>query len=235
MHDEKSLAIKVSELSYRYSKALADALYIPHWQVCEGERIFLQGASGIGKTTLLQLLCGLKVGGGELCITGVDTNKLSRNKRDRFRARHIGMVFQQFNLIPYLSMTDNVVLAASLAGRTRGAKLRACSLLEQVGLPQTLWKQAAETLSIGQQQRVAIARALINTPPVLLLDEPTSALDDANQLMFMGVLQEHLDQNPTTTVVFVSHDSRLESYFDKSVALSELSSRRVSSEEISNG
>lgn len=218
-----NLAIEISSLVYRYPKAKVNALEVHLLQVAKGEHIFLQGASGSGKSTLLQLLCGLRCGTGELRIAGTNIGKLSQAKRDRFRARHIGMVFQQFNLIPYLSAVDNVVLAANLAGFGNGAKERAEELIGQVGMSQTIWKQAASSLSIGQQQRVAIVRALINSPDILLLDEPTSALDEENQTLFMTILQSHLTLNPATTVVFVSHDTRLSSFFNRSVNLSDIS------------
>jgi len=231
----RHLSIDVSSLVYRYPKAKTDTLRIQRWQVPRGEHIFLQGASGSGKSTLLQLLCGLRVGSGELCIAGKKIGELTPAKRDRFRACHIGMVFQQFNLIPYLSAVDNVTIAARLARLGTDAKERAERLLDQVGLPQNVWKQAAEILSIGQQQRVAIARALINSPDILLLDEPTSALDEANQKLFMKLLLQHLDRNPATTIVFVSHDARLKSYFERSVKLSDISTCAVPPEENSGG
>jgi len=203
-------AIEVSSLIYRYPKAEVDTLHIQKWRVLPGEHIFLQGASGSGKSTLLQLLCGLRVGSGLLCLAGTKIGELKQAKRDRFRARHIGMVFQQFNLIPYLSAVDN---------------------LDQVGLQKPIWKQTANSLSIGQQQRVAIARALINSPNLLLLDEPTSALDEANQTLFMRALLQHLDLNPTTTVIFVSHDTSLSSHFKRLINLSDISTRALPLEE----
>lgn len=218
------LAIAAHDLEFHYSNASSAVLSIPKWHVATGERLFLQGASGTGKSTLLQLLCGLRVGTGELLVAGANFNTLSVSKRDAFRARHVGVVFQQFNLIPYLSMLDNVVLSASLAGGTYSVSTRrAKELLDKVGLSQDLWRQPADTLSIGQQQRVAIARALINTPKVLLLDEPTSALDEDNQIRFMEVLLHHLQAHVTTTI-FVSHDARLAKHFDRTVALADLSS-----------
>jgi len=216
-------AIEITSLAYRYPKAEVNTLQVPEWRVAIGERMFLQGSSGSGKTTLLQLLCGLRVGVGQLAIIGTKIGELPPAKRDRFRSRHIGVVFQQFNLIPYLSAVDNVVLAASLAGLSKDAEYRAKQLLENVGLSRGEYKHAAGSLSIGQQQRVAIARALINSPDILLLDEPTSALDDHNQSLFMQTLLHHLESHPNTTVVFVSHDVRLASNFDRSVSLSDIS------------
>lgn len=218
------LAICAKALTFRYSGAFDPVISIPDWQVAVGERVFLQGASGSGKSTLLQLLCGLQIGKGKLSVAETELSQLSTAKRDRFRAQNIGMVFQQFNLIPYLSSLDNVVLAASLAGRAGAASTElARSLLNDTGLELKLWKHRADILSIGQQQRVAIARALINSPQILLFDEPTSALDDVNRNLFMQVLTQHLGAHTDTTAIFVSHDTRLASYFDKSIALSDLS------------
>lgn len=216
-------AIDIASLEYRYPKSEVDALHVQQWRVLPGEHVFLKGESGSGKSTLLQLLCGLRVGAGQLAVLGTALHKLTQSKRDRFRSQHIGMVFQQFNLIPYLSAVDNVALAATLAGQGKHANERAEELLGHVGLLTSASKQTANTLSIGQQQRVAIARALINSPEILLLDEPTSALDDHNQTMFMDTLMHHLDLNPATSVVFVSHDAKLASYFGKTTYLSDIS------------
>lgn len=228
--NKQTLAIEVSSFAYRYPKTNVDALQIKQWQVPAGERVFLRGVSGSGKSTLLQLLCGLRVGSGKLLIAGNEFSKQTQIERDRFRSRHIGMVFQQFNLIPYLSALDNVTLAANLAGLSHGAIARAEQLLAQVGLQKSTWTQTANTLSIGQQQRIAISRALINSPELLLLDEPTSALDGANQDLFMMTLMHHLDLNPNTTVIFVSHDERLESYFERSIHLTDISTNVLSTE-----
>lgn len=221
-------AIYAKALKFAYSNNLEPAIDIPDWKVAVGERIFLQGASGMGKSTLLKLLCGLHTGAGKLNVAGVELAALSTAKRDNFRAQNIGMVFQQFNLIPYLSSLDNVLLASSLVcGGGNPPKELARSLLNDTGLEPKFWQQSANTLSIGQQQRVAIARALINSPPILLFDEPTSALDDVNSNRFMRVLSRHLEEHADTTVIFVSHDTRLAPYFDHLITLSELSNDRV--------
>ncbi|MDZ7924361.1 MAG: ATP-binding cassette domain-containing protein [Marinagarivorans sp.] len=225
---KRPLAICANALSFTYSNSLDPIVQIPKWQVVVGERVFLQGASGMGKSTLLQLLCGLRIGSGKLSVEGVELAQLSAAKRDRFRAQNIGVVFQQFNLIPYLSSLDNILLAASLAGRANAqTKALAQSLLSDTGLAPKLWQQRADTLSIGQQQRIAIARALINSPSLLLFDEPTSALDEVNRNLFMQMLSTYIEGHKNTTVIFVSHDTRLASYFDSSIALSELSSGRA--------
>lgn len=225
---DSNLAICAKDMTFSFSKNLDPVIQISDWQVAVGERLFLKGASGMGKSTLLKLLCGLHIGSGKLSVANVELATLSPAKRDRFRAQNIGMVFQQFNLIPYLSSLDNVLLAASLAHRVdKPLKELAQSLLNDTGLESKLWQQPADTLSIGQQQRVAIARALINSPPILLFDEPTSALDDVNRDRFMHVLAQYLEAHTETTAIFVSHDSRLASYFNRSVALSDLSNTYV--------
>lgn len=217
-----NLAIDARELEFRYRASEEAIIRIANWQVPAGTRLFLHGASGAGKSTLLRLLSGLLTANGKLEVAGTELNKLSSGQRDHFRARHIGMVFQQFNLLPYLSCLDNVVLAASLVGRSRAEALaQAKKLLNQVGLPATLWRQTSHTLSIGQQQRVAIVRALINKPEILLLDEPTSALDEDNRQGFIAALLQHLEDHPAT-VIFVSHDLRLASHFDHHLSLSTL-------------
>lgn len=232
-------AIDVNDASFSYpaigasSSERSPAIHVPSWQVSCGERLFLHGPSGSGKSTLLKLLCRLKIGQGQVRILGTALGELSTAKRDRFRANNIGMVFQQFNLVPYLSMLENVTLASYLANVRLTQKeivQRAASLLEQVGLPQTSWQQAAGALSIGQQQRVAIARALINSPRLLLLDEPTSALDDSNQSLFIQTLLDHADCYPNTTIIFVSHNQRLATYFERSVHLSDIALGRQCSE-----
>ena len=220
--------IDASSLHYRYPKTKNDVLAIERWQVLRGQHLFLQGASGSGKSTLLQLLCGLRVGSGELSIADTKIAQLNQAKRNRFRAKHIGVVFQHFNLIPYLSALDNIMLAASLSGQSNEALIQAEHLLDQMGLASVTWHQSTHELSVGQQQRVAIARALINSPELLLLDEPTSALDEDNQARFMETLVEHLTQQPNTAVIFVSHDSRLATYFDQSVHMSNICSHMPS-------
>lgn len=225
MHKQSNpeLAIQAKNLEFKYQDNQLPVLSIAEWQVKSGERLFLHGASGTGKSTLLQLLCGLRVAQGDLTVAGVNLSELSEGKRNKFRVDNIGIVFQQFNLIPYLSMQDNIVLASALAGKSYAkAESKAQALLESVGLAKNLWSQSADSLSIGQQQRVAIARALINNPQILLLDEPTSALDEENQQRFMQVLQQHLQEH-STTAIFVSHDMRLASHFDRSVSLADIS------------
>ncbi|MDX3774347.1 ABC transporter ATP-binding protein [Chromatiaceae bacterium AAb-1] len=199
-------------------------LEIAALQLEAGQHLFIQGASGSGKTTLLNLLAGVSVvKQGELWINGQPLHQLSAGKRDRLRAEDIGVVFQQLNLIPYLSVLDNVLLSAHFAGQ-RGISVRARAeeLLTRLGLTKVLWQQRASQLSIGQQQRVAIARALLTQPALLIADEPTSALDADNRDAFMQVLLSEADLCGTT-VIFVSHDRALRHYFSSQLNMKQLS------------
>lgn len=146
---------------------------------------------------------------------------MSGGQRDKWRAQHIGVVFQQFNLIPYLSALDNIKLAAQFAGRSRHARQHADQLLEALGIQARLHRQPAGQLSIGQQQRVAIARAMINQPELLIVDEPTSALDKQNRDTFMALLLEQVSENQTA-LVFVSHDETLAHHFQRHESLMQI-------------
>lgn len=214
-------ALSLRDVKYVYHHAQQAVLDIPHWQVEKGARVFLRGASGSGKSTLLNLLAGmLRVNEGDLQVAGTRLADLSARQRDRFRAKHIGVVFQQFNLIPYLSVMDNVLLAANFAsGLSSETENRAKTLFKQLNLPESLFQQKALALSIGQQQRVAIVRAMLNEPDILLVDEPTSALDADNRDAFMKLLLNVVNTQQAT-LVFVSHDLSLSGYFDSVVELS---------------
>jgi putative ABC transport system ATP-binding protein len=196
-------------------------------QVARGEAVFLHGPSGCGKSTLLSLLAGVLVPReGTVALAGQDWRALPAARRDAFRADHVGYIFQQFNLLPYLSALDNVLLgcrfsclragrATALAG-SAGAHARA--LLEHVGLSGSFWQRGARELSVGQQQRVAAARALVGRPDLVIADEPTSALDAALRDGFMALLLGEC-RAAGSTLVFVSHDERLAARFDRSVSL----------------
>jgi len=166
---------------------------------------------------------------GTVSLLGTPWASLSGARRDAFRADHVGYIFQQFNLLPYLSVLDNVLLPCRFSGLRRqramaaagSPQAAAAALLQRVGLNQELWARAASQLSVGQQQRVAAARALIGQPELVIADEPTSALDSALRDSFMALLlQQCLDTG--TTLVFVSHDERLAPLFDSSLALQQI-------------
>lgn len=190
--------------------------------------MFLHGPSGGGKSTLLGLLSGVLLPRtGSVSLLGTRWSDLSGARRDAFRADHLGYIFQQFNLLPYLSVLDNVLLPcrfsalrrqrASQEGGSPGAAAR--DLLRRVCLAEGLWARPAAQLSVGQQQRVAAARALIGRPELVIADEPTSALDAALRDSFMDLLLDACLVSGST-LVFVSHDERLAALFDERLSLS---------------
>lgn len=215
------MVVSVQDLSFHYCNTSKPVLEIPQWSAQSGERVFLHGPSGTGKSTLLNLLAGILLPDtGTIDILGKCINTLSGSQRDKWRARHIGVVFQQFNLIPYLDPLDNIKLAAHFGG-TANASDRADKLLTALGIDKALHHHPAAQLSIGQQQRVAIARALINQPELLIVDEPTSALDARNRDAFMSLLLEQVGLHQTV-LVFVSHDLALAKAFSRVESLADI-------------
>lgn len=205
-------------------------LDIPALRLMPGERVFLHGPSGSGKSTLLNLIGGvLTPRSGRVRVLGRDWTALSSASRDRLRAEHIGFIFQQFNLIPYLSALDNVLLPCRFSSRraaraTEGVgSLRAAAgrLLEHLDLGPELWSKEATALSVGQQQRVAAARALIGRPGLVVADEPTSALDEGRQLAFLELLRAECDA-AGAALLFVSHDHRMAEHFQRQLALGDI-------------
>lgn len=221
-------AIVIDNMHFLYSKGQHPVLSIEHWQVEQGERIFLYGDSGSGKTTLLNLLCGIIVPtNGSIHLFGEQFSALSNRKRDRFRATSIGVVFQRFNLIKYLTVIKNVELAYFFAKTSmhpinnKDLESETLRLLKKLNLPPNIIQQQVSRLSTGQQQRVAIARALINKPRLLLVDEPTSALDASARDAFMDLLLE-VCASMNTTLIFVSHDTALSRHFEDTLDLKNL-------------
>ncbi len=205
-----------------------DVLDIPLMHVARGERLFLQGPSGSGKSTLLGLLGGVLIAQyGSTEVLGESLEKLSGAARDRFRADHIGFVFQMFNLLPYLSLIENITLPCRFSptrakrAQVNGGSLQdeATRLLRELGLDATaLNRRSASELSVGQQQRVAVARALIGAPEILIADEPTSALDSDTRVSFLKLLFEECTR-VDTTLIFVSHDLGLAPLFSRTLQL----------------
>ena len=226
-------AIKISNLQYVWPESDTPIIDIPALQIELGGSVFLQGASGSGKSTLLSLLAGtLKASSGTLQILGTDLTSLSSRRRDRFRAEHIGIVFQQFNLIPFLTVEGNLKLASRFVNQSvSGTEVRAKQLLESLRLDSAILGRRADRLSVGQQQRVAIARAFINQPEILLADEPTSALDTEARDLFMQLLMS-VREATGCTLIFASHDSSLASFFETKIVLKEIN--RCEKKEISD-
>lgn len=177
-------------------------LRIPSFDLRRGEQIALRGESGCGKTTLLNLIAGLRLpSSGSIVLEGTDLTRLGEAERDRFRARHLGYVFQTFHLLQGYTAIENVLVAMSLAGRVdRG---RAAALLERVGLGDAMGRYPRE-LSTGQQQRVAVARAVANRPSLVLADEPTGSLDPKRSLDVLALLHEICAQEKAA-LLLVSH------------------------------
>jgi putative ABC transport system ATP-binding protein len=228
----RSHAIHIRQLRYAYRRGEAPLLTIPEWQVAAGEQVFVQGASGSGKSTLLHLLSGIIAAPrGCIEVLGQDPGALSGWQRDRFRARHIGVIFQQFNLISYLNGIDNIRLASSFSGtRLPASHPHLQHLLQALALDAAVLARPVSTLSVGQQQRVAIARALINAPQLLLADEPTSALDAANTHAFVELLAS-VCRAVGAALVFVSHDLALASRFSRCDRMEQIN-RPASSAEV---
>ena len=220
--------IELRALRYRWPGAAHDCLAIDALQVAAGRTLFLHGPSGGGKSTLLGLLAGVLLPReGTVSLLGTPWASLTGARRDAFRADHVGYIFQQFNLLPYLSVLDNVLLPCrfSAVRRQRAASpsplAAASALLQRVGLGQALWHRPAAQLSVGQQQRVAAARALIGQPELVIADEPTSALDSALRDDFMALLLQQC-RAAGSTLIFVSHDERLAPLFDQSLSLPQI-------------
>lgn len=217
----------IRDLRFAWPHVRADVLDVPEFSVAPGESVLLLGPSGCGKSTLLSLMAGvLTAGCGQVALLGQDWAGLRAARRDAWRADHVGYIFQQFNLLPYLSAFDNVMLPCrfSRARRARAGgdpKAAARELLRQVGLPEQAWGQSAALLSVGQQQRVAAARALIGQPALLIADEPTSSLDEDLRDSFMRMLTDSQGRSHSA-LVFVSHDTRLKTHFDRVVNLPEI-------------
>lgn len=227
--------IDLSNVVYRWGSG-KPVLDIPELVVQRTRKVFIHGPSGSGKTTLLGLLGGVLTPlAGQVSVLGTDLATLSPVQRDHFRARHIGFIFQMFNLIPYLSVVDNVTLPLSFASERLQSVQRsgltpvqeAKRLLAHLGLDDpSLLERPVTELSIGQQQRVASARALIGSPELIIADEPTSALDADSRRAFIRLLFNECEA-AGSTVLFVSHDRSLESLFDHSLSLQDINRAAV--------
>jgi putative ABC transport system ATP-binding protein len=218
-----SLAIDLRRLRFRYGGG-PWVLDIPELTLERGTRAFLFGPSGSGKTTLLGVLAGvLEAEEGEVRVLGEDLASLSGAQRDAFRAENIGYVFQMFNLIPYLSVLDNIALPARMNAERRarldgtGVRETATQLADHLQIGDLLKKPVTE-LSVGQQQRVAACRALIGSPELIVADEPTSSLDFDRREAFLQLLFQECER-AGATLVFVSHDRTLEGMFSRTISL----------------
>lgn len=226
-------AVSVRDMTFGW-QAGEIILDIPRLDIAAGERLFLRGPSGSGKSTLLGLLCGvLSARAGSIRILDRAFDELSEARRDAFRADHFGVIFQMFNLLPYLSARGNVTLPCRFSTRRRARALASGGTLEReaarlgshLGLAEDALDASVRELSVGQQQRVAVARALIGGPEIVVADEPTSALDADARDSFLDLLIAETAANGSS-LLFVSHDAALASHFDRVVDLESLNRAR---------
>jgi putative ABC transport system ATP-binding protein len=228
----------VDKVEFCWPGAQAFAIAINRLAIERGERVLVLGPSGSGKSTLLSLVCGIAAPqAGVIEVLGRNIAAMSAADRDRFRAEHYGVIFQMFNLLPYASAMDNVLLGLSFAPERqkrivtyRPAREEAARLLATLGVSGRLaTKGMAAQLSVGQQQRVAAARALIGAPELVIADEPTSALDKRTQATFLDLLFDQVAE-VSATLVMVSHDDRLAARFDRAVELGDIATMRQGAE-----
>lgn len=219
--------LEIKNLSFSYSASLNPLLRINAFSIKTNEKVFLKGDSGSGKTTLLGLITGiLSANSGELKVLGEDFTRLSHAEKDALRGERMGYVFQLFNLIPYLSVIQNITLPCRIHSK-RCLKLEGKSSAEEaerltaaLSIAEYLHRPVLE-LSVGQQQRVAAARALIGAPEFIIADEPTSSLDHSQRGKFIELLMSECDKKKTS-LLFVSHDPTLASFFDRTVEMNEI-------------
>ena len=208
--------LKTLGLEYHYRDG--KKIIFPEIEVERGERLLIRGFSGCGKTTLLSLIAGaLKLQNGDIKFDGNEYSKMSSLLLDKFRADHIGYIFQTLNLIPFLSVSENIALGIKFS-KSRKSKVNDLNqeivrLVNSLGLGKEVLKTPVNRLSVGQQQRVAVARALLGKPDLILADEPTSALDSGTTKKFLNEVMETFD--PTRqAIIMVSHDTSIAPYFD---------------------
>lgn len=222
--------LSLSQLTYCWPGEQTPVLDIDQLALDAGSQVFVHGPSGCGKSTLLSVVAGVvQPDSGSLHFLGKDCLSMSKHQRDQLRADHMGYVFQQFNLLPYLSVLDNVMLTCQFSklrrakAQQRGGSVKqeALRLLDHLQIPDSALAKPVSNLSIGQQQRVAVARALIGSPALLIADEPTSALDSVNRERFMDLLMAEL-QLGESSLLLVSHDEALAERFDQTWSLAQL-------------
>jgi putative ABC transport system ATP-binding protein len=220
----------MADVEFRWPGRASFGIAVDRFVLPAGERLLLIGPSGSGKSTLLSLIAGIVTPqAGRVVLLGTDIATLGASARDRFRAEHVGVIFQMFNLLPYGSVLDNVLLPLSFARERRaragglaGARAEAERLLARLGLDDAgIGSRPAASLSVGQQQRVAAARALIGRPALVIADEPTSALDRGRQLAFLDLLFSETEA-AGTALMMVSHDETLSPRFDRVVSLADI-------------
>jgi putative ABC transport system ATP-binding protein len=224
---QQNTVIRLQDMRFRWPGQQRDILDIPELMLNAGERLLIRGGSGSGKTTLLNLITGINLpDAGSIQVLDTCLERLSAIKRDQFRADHLGVIFQQFNLLPYLSLVENVLVPGWFSSPRKskapeGVTKAALRLLDELSIPQALIHKPVNALSVGQQQRVAVARALIGCPEIIIADEPTSSLDMDNRNRFLELLFAEASQLGST-LVFVSHDPYIANHFSRVIEMSEI-------------
>ena len=218
--------LSLDAVRFRWPGPAAFTLSVPQFDIAPGEKVLLLGESGSGKSTLLSLICGTMVPDtGTVTVAGTNLKALSGSQRDRFRAETIGVIFQQFNLLPFGTVIDNILLPLRFAPKRRkrvtDPQKEAANLCTALGLPDGLLTVKSSTLSVGQQQRIAVARALIGNPDLIVADEPTSSLDANSQSNFLDLMFGQLSASGTS-LLMVSHDPRLSDRFDRVIEMSDI-------------
>lgn len=235
-HYDNSNVLEMTGVSFRWPGSAGFGLEVDGFIVPAGQRLMLLGPSGSGKSTLLALIAGIVAPArGRVAVLGTDIARLGASARDRFRAEHMGVIFQMFNLLPYGSVIDNVALPLSFAPQRRarvmaagGIEVEARRLVGRLGLEgSVVANRSAAGLSVGQQQRVAAARALIGRPDLVIADEPTSALDRVRQQAFLDLLFGEVEA-AGAALIMVTHDETLATRFDRVVQLADIA--RVTAE-----
>ena len=218
--------VKIESLRFQWSKNSNFKIFVPKLEVGRGKKVLFLGESGSGKTTLLSLICGfLEPISGSILINDKIISDLTSTNKDAYRSDNIGIIFQQFNLLPYANVIDNIILPLYFS-KQRSKKVEnkinaAMDLCDQLRLPESILNQKASNLSVGQQQRVAVARALIGSPSIIVADEPTSSLDTEAQELFLDLMFDQISKN-SSTLLMVSHDKSLTNYFDQVIDINEI-------------
>jgi len=214
------MSLKIQNLEFSYDEK--PFIKIPEFHLSAGEKVFLEGSSGSGKTTMLEILSGvLSPQKGDYFLKDVCVSQLSPQKKDQLRRDQISLIFQNFNLIPYLSVKENLLLPFTLGCPYPDSEAQVHEkmnqMIQRLGL-ESMMSQPVSKLSHGQAQRVAAIRAFIKKPKLLLADEPTSALDFQSRDAFLKLLFELCEENQTM-LLFVSHDPTLKTLFTKTVKM----------------